>query len=183
MKIYEIFKKNKLQSQSQQGIKPTPNNDSQTIDDLAYIKEIKHISSSPWHQYDILLASQNYGWNTMINWADYMSEADLQDISQVTTGAMGVPEIDISESFINSNGKCMLTPELKEESSVLSIAGISKILQAPLKIVWYNQTRVLRLFTIIDDELLMRKYVETLIRRTFGTHDAMKLARPIPEHQ
>jgi len=47
-------------------------------------------------------------------------------------------------------------------------------------VVWFNQTRVLRFFTTIDDDTLMTKYIETVIRRTFGTEDAMKLAQPVP---
>ena len=35
-------------------------------------------------------------------------------------------------------------------------------------------------YMLIDDEIYITKYVETLIRRTFGTKDAMKLAKPIP---
>ena len=66
---------------------------------------------------------------------------------------------------------------LKEECGMLSIAGHSRTLNDSVKIVWYNQTRVLRLFTHINDETLIKKYVETVIRRTFGTKDAMKLAK------
>ena len=61
----------------------------------------------------------------------------------------------------------------------LSIAGHSRTLNDSVKIVWFNQTRVLRVFTLFNDETLITKYVETLIRRTFGTPDAMKLAKPI----
>lgn len=49
-----------------------------------------------------------------------------------------------------------------------------------MKIVWFNQTKILRFFTIIDDDTLIKKYAETVVRRTFGTPDAMKLAKPIP---
>lgn len=62
-----------------------------------------------------------------------------------------------------------------------SVYGISRVLKCPVKIVWFNQSRVLRLFTIIDDEVLLTKYIETVIRRTFGTKDAMKLAKPVPK--
>ena len=31
---------------------------------------------------------------------------------------------------------------------------------------------------LLDDEELMRRYAETVIRRSFGTPDAMKLAKP-----
>ena len=65
----------------------------------------------------------------------------------------------------------------------LSIAGFSKTLKAPTKIVWMNQTRVLRLFTLVDNDLLIKKYVETVVRRTFGTENAMKLGKPIPNEQ
>ena len=51
-----------------------------------------------------------------------------------------------------------------------------------VKIVWYNQTRVPRLFTHINDETLVTKYVETIIIRTFGTKYAMKFAKPVPKN-
>ena len=66
---------------------------------------------------------------------------------------------------------------------MLSVAGMSKALKAPMKIVWINQTQVLRFFTLSDDELMLKKYIETMVRRTFGTEDAMKLGKPIPEGQ
>ena len=65
---------------------------------------------------------------------------------------------------------------LTQEHGMLSIAGRSRTLNDDVKLVFYNQTRGLRLFTPINDETLVRKYVETLLRRTFGTPDAMKLA-------
>lgn len=153
------------------------------LDDITFIREMKHIPAKPWHQYDILLAARGYGWDMIIDWADYMATADLEHITQVTTGSMGAQEKNITESYNNSNGKCFGTPELKVEMGVLSIAGMSKTLKAPMKIVWINQTRMLRLFTMVNDEALITKYVETVIRRTFGTENAMKLGKPIPEGQ
>ncbi len=151
------------------------------LDDITYIGEMQHFSINGWQQYDILLAAQGYGWETMLGWADYMAEADLDNISQVTVSSIGADETDITESYHNHNDCCKETPELEPENSVLSIAGISRTLMAPMKIVWFNQTRVLRFFTLVDDDLLIRKYVETVIRRTFGTDDAMKLAKDLPE--
>ena len=43
------------------------------LDDVTFIQEIKHIAANPWHQYDVLLAAKGYGWEMMIDWADYMS--------------------------------------------------------------------------------------------------------------
>lgn len=149
------------------------------LDDVTYIRDIKHIKSGPWHQYDVLLAARGYGWEAMISWADYMAASDLAEVHQVTAGS----DEDITESYKRSNGKCIETPELKTERGYLTIAGISKTLKVPVKIVWINQSRVIRLFTTSADYLLVRKYVETVIRRTFGTKDAMKLGKPIPDKQ
>ena len=71
---------------------------------------------------------------------------------------------------------------LVEEHGILSTAGHSHTLNDSVKIVWYNQPRVLRLFAHINDETLVTKYVETIIRRTFGTKYAMKLAKPVPKN-
>ena len=156
---------------------------SEYLDDITFIREIKHITSGPWHQYDVLLDDRRYGWDMMKDWADYMTDADLKHVSQVTTGSLGVQEKDITISYTDHGGKCNNTPELSVEMGVLSVAGISKILRAPMKIVWINQTRVLRFFTLVEDELLIKKYVESTIRHTFGTDNAMKLGKPNPERQ
>lgn len=112
--------------------------------------------------------------------ADYLSEADLEDISQVTTGIMDEASSSVTQSYIDHGRKCAQTPELDTEQGILSIAGMSKVLQVPVKIVWTNQTNQLRLFTSVADESTMKKYVETVVRRTFGTKDAMKIGIPVP---
>lgn len=153
------------------------------LDDITFIREMKSISAGLWQQYDVLLAARGYGWEMVKDWADYMADADLEHISQVTTGALGIQEQDITQSYLHHDGRCAQTPELYTEMGILSVAGISKTLKAPMKIVWINQTQVLRFFTLVNDELQMRKYIETTIRRTFGTRDAMKLGKPIPKGQ
>lgn len=161
--------------------KKAPAGTAEYLNDVTFIKQMRHISSGPWHQYDVLLAARGYGWDAMIDWADYMAAADLEQISQVTAGSMGENDNDLTESFHNNNGKCADMPELKTEMGVLSLAGISKTLRSPMKIVWFNQTRVLRFFTPVDDEALMGKYAETVVRRTFGTAQAMKSGKPLPK--
>lgn len=153
------------------------------LDDITFIQEIKHISNGPWHQYDVLLAASGYGWEPMIEWADYMSQSDFEHVDQLSIGLIGNEEKIITESYFKNGRKLSKIPELKSENEALSIAGISKTLKAPLKIVWINQTRVLRFLSFVDDELLMKKYAETVVRRTFGTKDEMKLGKPIPKEQ
>ena len=175
MGLFDIFKK-KAPAQAVVS-------EEEYLDDITFIRDMKHIPAGPWHQYDVLLAARGYGWDMMKAWADYMSEADLEHISQVTVSSLGVEATDITGSYLGNGGKCKSTPELDAERSVLSVAGMSKALKAPMKIVWFNQTQALRFFTLSADELLVRKYVETMIRRSFNTENAMKLGKPIPEGQ
>ena len=151
------------------------------LNDITFIRDMKHVVCGAWQQYDVLLEARGYGWDMMLQWADYMASADLTNIQQVTTGeVIGAPETECTEAY-HRHGTCVATPDLTRERGVLTMAGVSRALGAPVKIVWVNQTRTLRLFTLVIDEGLMRRYIETVIRRTFGTPDAMKLAKPIPD--
>lgn len=178
MGVFDFLKKKKQNDETQAGTVAS----GEYLDDITYVRAIKSFKQGPWVQYDILIAAQGYGWATMINWADYAAQADLVNVSQVTVSDLNSPEKDITAEY-TAFGKCTGLAELEEERGVLSIAGISTTLKAPMKIVWINQTKALRFFTVVDDEPLVRKYAETLIRRTFGTADAMKLGKPIPEGQ
>lgn len=153
------------------------------IDDISYIQEIKHLSGKVgivlWQQYDVLLATQKYGWETMVDYAAYLETADMVKIDSITVANMvNEPSTELVHVYNQSKVGLKKFDKLAEERGVLSIAGYSSTLKDSVKIVWFNQTRVLRVFTQLDDETLITKYVETVIRRTFGTDDAMKLAKP-----
>jgi hypothetical protein len=152
------------------------------IDDESYIESIEHLSGRvgfvTWQQYDILLATQKYGWNTMVDLAAYLETADIDSIESLTVADMpDVNSVELAHVYNQSKVGLKNFDKLSEEKGVLSIAGHSRALKDSVKIVWFNQTRGLRLFTPINDETLVRRYIETVIRRTFGTNDAMKLAR------
>ena len=154
------------------------------LDDISYIQEMKHLYGKVgiafWQQYDILLATQPYGWETMVDWAAYMESADFDKIDSIIVADLNVDNgIELAHVYNQNKAGLKNFERLAEEKGSLSIAGRSRTLNDSVKIVWANQTRVLRLFTHINDEPLITKYVETLIRRTFGTKDAMKLAKPI----
>ena len=151
------------------------------LNDVSYIQEMKHIRGA-WQQYDILLAASGYGWTYMVDCAAYMESADLDGISTVTVAEMAnMPETELINDYRQCDGTLKEFDKLSVERGQLAIGGISRVLKAPVKIVWFNQTRVLRVFTLIDDEQLLTRYVETVIRRTFGTKDAMKMAKPVPK--
>lgn len=148
----------------------------ETLDDLSYIRQMRHSTAGPWHQYDILLDAGGYGWQTMLSWADEICASDVH-IETVTAGDMGASEQELIGQ-VRQHGSLQATPELAEERGMLGVGGSSRTLPSPVKLVWFNQTRVLRIFSLLDDEELMRRYAETVIRRSFGTPDAMKLAKP-----
>jgi hypothetical protein len=154
------------------------------LDDTSYIQKIEHLSGKvgfvTWQQYDILLAACPYGWETMVDLAAYLESADIDKIDSITVADMP-DEQPIELSHIYNQAKVGLKnfDKLTEEKSMLSIAGHSRTLNESIKIVWFNQTNVLRVFTLTNDETLITKYVETVIRRTFGTEIAMKLAKPV----
>ena len=156
------------------------------LDDISYIQEIKHqhgnVGNVVWQQYDILLAAQHYDWWTMVDWAAYMESADINMIESVVVADLA-EAIGTELVHVYNQDKVGLKnfEKLKEEQARLSIYGHSHTFNSSVQIVWFNQTRVLRVITLIDDEIYITKYVETLIRRTFGTKDAMKLAKPIPK--
>jgi len=151
------------------------------LDDVSYIKEMMHIQNGSWQQYDILSASSGYGWDYMVDAAAYMESADLDNISTLTTAEMAnMPETEHIAAYRETQVSIKDFDLLSVERGQLAVGGISRVLKAPIKIVWFNQTRILRVFTPIDDDILITKYVETVIRRTFGTEDAMKLAKPVP---
>ena len=157
-------------------VSPAQTLPTETLDDLSYIRELHHSTAGPWHQYDILLDAGGYGWGTMLNWADAICATDLR-METVTVGDMGAGEQEYIGQ-VRQHGSLQATPELAEERGMLGVGGFSKTLPSPVKLVWFNQTRVLRIFSLLDDEALMTRYAETVIRRSFGTPDAMKLAKP-----
>ena len=109
-----------------------------------------------------------------------MESADFDRIDSLTIEDMpGEPATELAP--VSNPNKVGLKnfDQLAEEKGSLGIAGYSRTLNDFIKVVWFNQTRVLRVFTQINDETLITKYIETIIRRTFGTKDEMKLAKPL----
>ncbi|MCF0105492.1 MAG: hypothetical protein HUJ53_01890 [Holdemanella sp.] len=165
MGIMDLFKKKK-------------NTESDILDDMSYIADLHHIEGV-WNQYDFLLNAQGYGWNYIVDSADYMVHADLENIGTISvTKTFNEESVERIDEF-NLTGSIQSMNSLSEESIDFGIGGTSKILGAPIKIVWFNQTRVIRIFTPINDEILLTRYAETMIRRTFGTPDEMKLAKSV----
>lgn len=175
--VYAIIK-SKLKAKTKMELMAKP-----MLDDTSYIEDMKRNPIKwgyvTWQQYDFLLAAQPYYWETMVDCADYIETVDFDSIESMTIGAPGEQDIELAHVYNQNKVGLKNFDRLAEEQGSLSIAGHSHTLKDSVKIVWFNQLRVLRLFTDINDETLITRYVETVIRRTFGTPDAMKLAKPV----
>ncbi len=152
------------------------------IDDITYIREMRHSETSPWHKYDILIAAQPYSWKYMLECASYMARADLDDIETLIATQKDGNSNELVNNYRNNGGNIDELFDTNKEYSLLSLGGFSRVLNgSPVKIVWLNDTNILRIFSLVGDKDTMTRYTETLIRRSFGTPDAMKLAKAIPE--
>lgn len=139
-----------------------------------YIHAVSHVQCGVWHQYDILLKTTIYGWEYMLNWADYMAGSDMKQMDRVTISEAGKGDIDITGEFM-AGQRIPELPSVREEHASLGIAGTSNMARGPVKIVWFNQTRMLRIFTATRNDDFILKYVDTMVARSFGTKDQMKL--------
>ena len=152
------------------------NNDTTNVlNDASYIYAVEHIVGS-WHQYDFTLATKGYGWEYILSSAKYMIEADLCNIGTISvTPLIGSQTKEYVGDYKANGEDISLIAELKNEASMLGIGGMSKALGGmPLKIVWINQTNLIRIMTPADDVEFMIRYMETVIRRSFGTAEALK---------
>lgn len=85
MSLFDFFKKKTVFNIDKHQLNVDQNNQIKNcLNDISFIQDIKHISQGPWHQYDILLAAKEYGWDFILEWADYMASDDLYQIQQVT---------------------------------------------------------------------------------------------------
>lgn len=181
MGLKDLFNKSKAEEKVNTAAKENANVTSEAdyLDDTSYVVRFEHTEQNGWHLYTLQMTG-GYGWEYMISSADYVKSVDFLDLQQVSYSMIaGAQEIDITKLFKNTNMKFAECKELENERGILSMAGVSKHAGIPVKIVWFNQTQILRFITPINDEIRIKKYAESLIRRNFGTPDSMKMGRPI----
>ncbi len=131
-----------------------------------YIQSVNHKTLEKWHQYDIQLTSR-YGWDYILASASFVSQADLNGADSVTkTNHIGAKETE----YIHKVRECdniSSCPDLQAEASSLGVAGYSQNLGCPVKIVWFNQTNIVRIFTFDKEIKDIRPYMLCIINRFF----------------
>jgi len=159
-----------------EGIFVLPNEE---LDDFSYLlrTQVKKIDSFYCYSFHV---SGRYGWHYMLSSVDYMTAAEIEELVSVKVGDMG-STLDVTAAY-HANGKdCSKTPELRRENGKIILSGFSKCLREPIQLIWVNQTNVIQLLLPMEDQDLAERYMETVIRRSFGTKDALKRAKQVPQ--
>ena len=143
---------------------------------------IKHFKCGPWEQYDVLM-NVNFSWQMIVDLANYMASTDISNIEQVSLSELdGGEDKDQTYEFA-FHGTVRQMPSLANEHAALGLAGVSRTLNAKTKIVWFNQTRIIRVFTTVNDQAAIRDYADRILNKDFGTADEKKQCAPSPELQ
>lgn len=133
--------------------------------DNGYIQNLNHSFDGKWHQYDFVLQGR-YGWQYMIDSAEYAVKEDIIPLGTVTRADHpGGNETEILPAVKISGGAIAKCPETVKEGSMLAVGGNSIMLDTLIKTVWINQTNRLRIFTLRDKTEQIKDYAEKLIAR------------------
>lgn len=102
-----------------------------------------------WHQYTVSLRpGQNYSWKDILADADSIAAADLSPIVNVQLMTAAGKAKELTAAYKNSGSRFSKTEELTAgEGKMFSIAGVSKSLDCPTIITWFNQLCVLGITT------------------------------------
>lgn len=116
-------------------------------------------------RYELLLNGA-YGWGFMQDAVQWLIDHDLDDVRTFSASVMpGFGEIELIDELVNNEMKVLQCPTVQEEDfGVLSVGGESKTLNCRVKLVFFNQTRVMRIFCeLMPDMQRAREYVETVL--------------------
>lgn len=147
----------------------------ETLDSFTWLEDVKHSMNGSWHVFDVTFFAGEYDWNHVRNNAEYTIMHDLTKVVEVKVA--DTAEYNITEEFMQY-GSLLSTPSLDREYNVMSVAGFSKVLNKNMMVIWFTNARVMKFITDLEDETLLKKYAETLLRENFGTENAMKMGKP-----
>lgn len=111
--------------------------------------QLKHVEiKDGWKQFDYQWPHR-FGYEYMLKSAQWLITHDLQVQTLTTAEIAGAPE----QEHIQELQACgNLSDCVGKETGVLAVGGASKSAQCLLKVYWYNQTFVVRIFTLGDVE-------------------------------
>ena len=149
------------------------------LEDTSFITGVSVVSTDKQCLYTLRLTS-GYGWDYIRDSVDYLVARDLEEKSiNISVGNFDA-YTDITQSYLKGRKTGKASSEWGIERNCAKIFGKSKSLKSFVSVFFYNQTQVVKLILPIENKIIATAYIETLIRRSFGTPDQLKLAKPIP---
>lgn len=115
-------------------------------------------------------------WESILQMVDYLLKADI--VNFLVRVVDGNQETDITASFRANGNRCASTPELQKEHQQLILIGDSRCADQRIRLNWTNQANMIDMDLALDSQTLSVRYIETLLRRSFKTADALKLGEP-----
>lgn len=147
------------------------------IDDLSYVKKIQMTKLGNWFMYDVLLDARPLGWEQIVIVVNSIAKLDMVHVDKIEVSQMAGTPVNLMDEYEKSGHEIVNMPTLKKEASNIAIAGSSK--RAGLvQVVFFNQTSLIKFMTMEEKEDTIRRYTETIARKSFDTPDDMKLGRP-----
>ena len=134
-------------------------------------EDILGMSCTPagmWQQYDFLIDGE-YGWNYILNSAQYIADVDLDYVGTVTVTwhTKWEQQKEYIEEVRANGGRIAGCVSLWKEGYMLGVGGFSRTLGCFVKIVWINHSRRLCIFISGDVRDDMKLFAHHVIRRDF----------------
>ena len=152
------------------------------LDDASFILECSVSQNGKYFLYTFLL-TDGYGWDYIRDAVDHLCTQDIEK----GTFKLSVGDFDncadITKNYLKGRKTGCHSLEWTTEHGIASISGKSKSLKSFINVAFCNQTQILKLILPLENKKIATAYIETLLRRNFGTPDQLKLAKPVPPRE
>lgn len=130
-----------------------------------YITQIQHSKQEKWHIYDVQIVSA-MGWEYILTSAQYVMDRDFSRLDGVSRAeSLATAEKACTDAVKAVGCKLADCDRTALEGSLLAVAGMSKSLGTAIKITWVNQTRIIRVFTLVNINDLIEPFINGLMGR------------------
>ncbi len=152
------------------------------LDDTSFITGVSVIQTGKQFLYTFRITG-SYGWDYIRDSVDHLFTQDLEKGTINLSVGDFDNYTDITKNYKKGRKTGDASLEWARERGCAKIFGKSKSLKSFVSVIFYNQTQTLKLFLPLENKEIATAYIETLIRRSFGTPDQLKLAKPIPPRE
>lgn len=91
-------------------------------------------------------ATWRYGYDFMLDAAQVLLADFGDDLQRFAKAEIAGSEfVNITDKIDSCGGKVRECPALGDECGVIAVAGISKVMQCPMQVIFYNQTNAIGL--------------------------------------